>query len=59
MAEGLLRHDAGERFEVESAGTSPSKHSSDACGMNYETTWANLPAPSRNSVALIKIELWR
>src|ERR1700676_1671780 len=24
MAEGLLRHDAGERFEVESAGTKPS-----------------------------------
>jgi len=24
MAEGLLRHDAGERFEVESAGTTPS-----------------------------------
>jgi arsenate reductase len=25
MAEGLLRHDAGDRFEVESAGTKPSK----------------------------------
>jgi arsenate reductase len=24
MAEGLLRHDAGEQFEVESAGTKPS-----------------------------------
>lgn len=24
MAEGLLRHDAGERFDVESAGTKPS-----------------------------------
>jgi arsenate reductase len=24
MAEGLLRHDAGDRFEVESAGTRPS-----------------------------------
>jgi arsenate reductase (thioredoxin) len=24
MAEGLLRHDAGERFEIESAGTKPS-----------------------------------
>jgi arsenate reductase len=24
MAEGLLRHDAGDRFEVESAGTAPS-----------------------------------
>jgi arsenate reductase (thioredoxin) len=24
MAEGLLRHDAGERFDVESAGTNPS-----------------------------------
>src|SRR5580692_2627304 len=24
MAEGLLRHDAGKRFEVESAGTKPS-----------------------------------
>ncbi|MGO9255465.1 MAG: arsenate reductase ArsC [Bryobacteraceae bacterium] len=24
MAEGLLRHDAGERFQVESAGTAPS-----------------------------------
>jgi arsenate reductase len=25
MAEGLLRHDKGDRFEVESAGTKPSK----------------------------------
>jgi arsenate reductase (thioredoxin) len=25
MAEGLLRHDAGERFDVESAGTKPSR----------------------------------
>jgi arsenate reductase len=25
MAEGLLRHDAGDRFEVESAGTKPGK----------------------------------
>ena len=25
MAEGLLRHDAGDRFEVESAGTHPSQ----------------------------------
>ena len=25
MAEGLLRHDAGDRFEVDSAGTKPSK----------------------------------
>jgi arsenate reductase len=25
MAEGLLRHDAGERFEVRSAGTKPGK----------------------------------
>ncbi len=25
MAEGLLRHDAGERFEVESAGVNPSQ----------------------------------
>ena len=25
MAEGLLRHDAGERFDVESAGTKPSQ----------------------------------
>ena len=25
MAEGLLRHDAGNRFEVESAGTNPSR----------------------------------
>jgi arsenate reductase len=25
MAEGLLRHDVGERFEVESAGTKPSR----------------------------------
>jgi len=24
MAEGLLRHDGGQRFEVESAGTKPS-----------------------------------
>jgi arsenate reductase len=25
MAEGLLRHDAGDRFDVESAGTNPSR----------------------------------
>ena len=25
MAEGLLRHDAGDRFEVESAGTRPGR----------------------------------
>jgi arsenate reductase (thioredoxin) len=25
MAEGLLRHDSGDRFEVESAGTNPSR----------------------------------
>ena len=25
MAEGLLRHDAGDRFDVESAGTAPSR----------------------------------
>jgi len=25
MAEGLLRHDAGDRFDVESAGTHPSR----------------------------------
>ena len=25
MAEGLLRHDGGDRFEVESAGVSPSR----------------------------------
>jgi arsenate reductase (thioredoxin) len=25
MAEGLLRHDAGDRFEVESAGTKPGR----------------------------------
>ena len=30
MAEGLLRHDAGERFEVESAGTKPSHVRSEA-----------------------------
>jgi arsenate reductase len=30
MAEGLLRHDAGERFEVESAGTKPSTVRPDA-----------------------------
>jgi arsenate reductase (thioredoxin) len=30
MAEGLLRHDAGERFEVFSAGTSPSHVRSEA-----------------------------
>src|SRR5262249_5201429 len=30
MAEGLLRHDAGERFEVASAGTHPSRVRSEA-----------------------------
>jgi arsenate reductase (thioredoxin) len=36
MAEGLLRHDAGERFEVESAGTSPSKVRSEAIAVMRE-----------------------
>jgi arsenate reductase len=30
MAEGLLRHDAGQRFEVQSAGTKPSPVRSEA-----------------------------
>jgi arsenate reductase len=30
MAEGLLRHDAGDRFEVESAGTRPGHVRSEA-----------------------------
>lgn len=36
MAEGLLRHDGGERFEVESAGTSPSKVRSEAIAVMRE-----------------------
>jgi arsenate reductase len=36
MAEGLLRHDAGERFEVESAGTHPSSVRSEAVAVMQE-----------------------
>src|SRR5208283_3771057 len=36
MAEGLLRHDAGERFEVSSAGTRPSQVRPEAIAVMYE-----------------------
>jgi arsenate reductase len=36
MAEGLLRHDAGERFEVESAGTKPSHVRPEAIAAMHE-----------------------
>lgn len=36
MAEGLLRHDAGERFTVESAGTKPSSVRSEAIAVMNE-----------------------
>jgi arsenate reductase (thioredoxin) len=36
MAEGLLRHDAGERFEVASAGTKPTQVRSEAIAVMRE-----------------------
>jgi arsenate reductase len=36
MAEGLLRHDAGERFEVESAGIKPSSVRPEAIAVMHE-----------------------
>jgi arsenate reductase len=36
MAEGLLRHDAGDRFEVESAGTKPSSVRPEAITVMHE-----------------------
>ncbi len=36
MAEGLLRHDAGDRFEVESAGTRPSHVRPEAIAVMHE-----------------------
>ena len=36
MAEGLLRHDAGDRFEVESAGTKPSAVRPEAIAVMHE-----------------------
>jgi arsenate reductase len=36
MAEGLLRHDAGDRFEVESAGTKPGRVRSEAIAVMKE-----------------------
>jgi arsenate reductase (thioredoxin) len=36
MAEGLLRHDAGDRFEVESAGTKPSRVRAEAIAVMRE-----------------------
>jgi arsenate reductase len=37
MAEGLLRHDAGDRFEVESAGTRPSQVRAEAVAVMSES----------------------
>lgn len=37
MAEGLLRHDAGDRFDVESAGTQPSSVRPEAIAVMRET----------------------
>jgi arsenate reductase len=36
MAEGLLRHDAGDRFEVESAGTKPGRVRAEAIAVMKE-----------------------
>jgi arsenate reductase len=36
MAEGLLRHDAGDRFEVESAGTRPGQVKPEAIAVMKE-----------------------
>ena len=36
MAEGLLRHDSGDRFEVESAGTKPGSVRSEAVAAMHE-----------------------
>ena len=36
MAEGLLRHDAGDRFEVESAGTNPGQVRPEAIAVMLE-----------------------
>ena len=36
MAEGLLRHDAGDRFEIESAGTRPGRVRSEAIAVMKE-----------------------
>jgi arsenate reductase (thioredoxin) len=36
MAEGLLRHDSGSRFEVESAGTNPSSVRPEAIAVMHE-----------------------
>ncbi|HEY4361081.1 MAG TPA: arsenate reductase ArsC [Bryobacteraceae bacterium] len=36
MAEGLLRHDAGDRFEVHSAGTKPSQVRAEAIAVMAE-----------------------
>jgi arsenate reductase (thioredoxin) len=36
MVEGLLRHDAGDRFEIESAGTRPGRVRSEAIAVMKE-----------------------
>jgi len=36
MAEGLLRHDAGDRFDVESAGTKPGRVRPEAIAVMHE-----------------------
>ena len=51
MAEGLLRHDAGERFEVFSAGTKPSHVRPEAIAVMRErasTFPATVPRASMN-----------
>jgi Low molecular weight phosphotyrosine protein phosphatase len=59
MAEGLLRHDAGERFEVFSAGTKPSHVRPEAiavmrelgCGPPINSTNRPLASPAGSSTA--------
>ena len=50
MAEGLLRHDAGDRFEVESAGTKPGSVRPEAIAAMRETV-IDISAHRSKSVA--------
>ena len=54
MAEGLLRHDAGERFEVESAGTKPSSVRTEAIAVNL---YHRLFIPALTKAGIRKIRL--
>jgi Low molecular weight phosphotyrosine protein phosphatase len=57
MAEGLLRHRSGNRFEVESAGTRPGERQggSDCCD---ERTWYRASETRDRTLVHVRQHLW-